>query len=129
MFLPPIGTKKAARSQLTTHLSGIGTPSQGLCAQTLSVYAPLEVVGTREKLRELIVFIAPDADTPLDKVRRGHALCCDGSGTMLDSLRSSGQLPPSVATWCRFRSGLSSVHCFAHSNLGKHQWTLAFYCF
>ena len=69
MFLPPIGTKKAARSQLTTHLSGIGTPSQGLCA--LSVYAPLEVVGTREKLRELIVFIAPDADTPLDKVRRG----------------------------------------------------------
>jgi hypothetical protein len=25
------------------------------------------VVGIREKLRELIVFIAPDADTPLEK--------------------------------------------------------------
>jgi len=82
MFLPPIGTKKAARSQLTTHLSGIGTPSQGLCAQTLSVYAPLEVVGIREKLRELIVF---NADTPLDKVRRGHALCCDSSGMTQDA--------------------------------------------
>jgi len=85
MFLPPIGTKKAARSQLTTHLSGIGTPSQGLCNQTLSVYAPLEVVGIREKLRELIVFIAPDADTPLNKVRRGHALCCDSSGMTQDA--------------------------------------------
>jgi len=80
MFLPPIGTKKAARSQLTTHLSGIGTPSQGLCAQTLSVYAPLEVVGIREKLRELIVFIAPDADTPLDKVRRGHTFAATVQG-------------------------------------------------
>ena len=80
MFLPPIGTKKAARSQLTTHLSGIGTPSQDLCAQTLSVYAPLEVVGIREKLRELIVFIAPDADTPLDKVRRGHTFAATVQG-------------------------------------------------
>jgi hypothetical protein len=84
MFLPPIGTKKAARSQLTTHLSGIGTPSQGL-AQTLSVYAPCKVVGIREKLRELIVFIAPGADTPLNKVRRGHALCCDSSGMTQDA--------------------------------------------
>jgi len=46
---------------------------------------PLEVVGTREKLRELIVFIAPDADTPLDKVRRGHALCCGSSGMTQDA--------------------------------------------
>src|SRR6516162_6592455 len=89
MFLPPIGTKKAARSQLTTHLSGIGTPSQGLCTQTLSVYAPLEVVGIREKLRELIVFIAPDAETPLDKVRRGHALCCDSSEMTQDATQLS----------------------------------------
>jgi len=80
MFLPPIGTKKAARSQLTTHLSGIGTPSHGLYAQTPSVYAPLEVVGIREKLRELIVFIAPDADTPLDKVRRGHTFATTVQG-------------------------------------------------
>src|SRR6516225_6685631 len=86
MFLPPIGTKKAARSQLTTHLSGIGTPSQGLCAQTLSVYAPLEVVGIREKLRELIVFIAPDAETwPLSRrqgrfqtLQIGPAIATDG---------------------------------------------------
>jgi hypothetical protein len=43
------------------------------------------VVGIREKLRELIVFIASDADTPLDKVRRDHALCCDSSGMTQDA--------------------------------------------
>jgi hypothetical protein len=42
---------------------------------------------------------------------------------------AAGLLPPPPATWCRFGRGLSSVHCFAHGNLGKHQWTLAFNCF
>jgi hypothetical protein len=43
---------------------------------------------------------------------------------------SSSSFRPS-ATRCRFRirSGLSSVHCFAHRNLGEHQRTLALYCF
>jgi len=33
-----------------------------------------------------------------------------------------------LATWCRFRSGLSSVHRLAHGSLGEHQRTATLYC-
>ena len=87
-------TPRKRTSELRTVVSDMGHErthalQQTMCAQTLSVYARLEVVGTGEKLRELIVFIVPDADTPLDKVRRGHALCCDGLGMTQDATQLS----------------------------------------
>jgi hypothetical protein len=42
--------------------------------KTVSVYTQLGAVGTREKLRDLIVFIAPDADAPLERQERPSAL-------------------------------------------------------
>jgi len=32
-----------------------------------------------------------------------------------------------ISSPVRFRCGLSSAHCFAYGNLGKHQWTATFY--
>ena len=58
--------------------------------------------------------------------RASHSRICRRSLPVAVNGRSS--LRPS-ATWCRFRSGLSSVHCFAHGNLGEHQRTLALDCF
>src|SRR6516164_872103 len=52
---------------------------RSVCSNAIGI-RPLEVVGIREKLPELIVFIAPDADTPLDKVRRGHTFATTVQG-------------------------------------------------
>src|SRR5215469_5135489 len=85
MFLPPIGTKKAARSQLTTHLSGIDTPSQGLCAQTLSVIRPAQGGGDPRKTTRADSFHRARRRHAAGEVRRGHALCCDSSGMTQDA--------------------------------------------